>query len=63
MMSDLKQQSKRKFNIDITSRAENIGTERKRLREEQIDELLLRTLLDGTRILPSDVKIRKILND
>ena len=63
MMSELKKKSKRKFKIDGPSRAEENGTERKRLREEQRDELLLRPLLDGTRILLSDIKIRKILND
>ena len=31
MMSELKQKSKRKFNIDGPSRAEENGTERKRL--------------------------------
>ena len=63
MMSELKKKSKRKFNIDGPSRAEDNGMERKLLREEQIDELLLRPLLDGTRILLSDIKRRKILND
>ena len=62
MMSDLKQKSKRKLRIDGPSRAEENGTERKLLREEKIDELLLRPLLDYTRILLSDTKRRKILN-
>ena len=62
-MSELKKKSKRKFRIDGPSQAEENGTERKRLIEEQRDELLLRPLLDGTRILLSDIKIRKILND
>ena len=34
MMSDLKQKSKRKFKIDDPSRAEENGTEMKRLIEE-----------------------------
>ena len=63
MMSELKQKSKMKFNIDGPSRAGENGTERKRLIEEQTDELLLRPLLDGTRIFLSDIKRRKILND
>ena len=63
MISELKQKSKRKFNIDGPSQAEENGTERKRLRDEQRDELLLRPLLDDTRIFLSDIKIRKILND
>ena len=63
MMSDLKQKSKRKFNIDCPIRAEDNGTERKRLREEQRDKLLIRPLLDGTRIFLSDIKRRKIMND
>ena len=49
--------------IDVPSQAENNETERKQLREEQRYELLIRHLLDGTRILLSDIKIRKILND
>ena len=51
MMSELKQKSKSKFKIDGPSRAEENVTESKRLREEQRYELLLRSLLDGTRIL------------
>ena len=62
-MSEFRQKSKRNFIIDGPSQAENNGMERKRLREEQRDELLLRPLLDGTRILLSDIKIRKIMND
>ena len=62
-MSEFKQKSKRNFIIDGPSQAENNGMERKRLREEQRDELLLRPLLDGTRILLSDIKRRKIMND
>ena len=58
MMSELNQNSKRKFNIDDPSRSEENGTERKQLREEQRDELLLSLLLDGTRILMSDKKRR-----
>ena len=42
---------------------QNNGMERKRMREEQRDELLLRLLLDGTRIFLSDIKRRKIMND
>ena len=49
--------------IDGPSQADNNGMERKRLREEQRDEFLLRPLLDGTRILLSDIKRRKIMND
>ena len=63
MISELKQKSKRKFKIDGPSRAEDNGMERKQLREEQRYELLLRTLLDGMRILLSYIKRRKILND
>ena len=55
-MSDFKQKSKRNFIIDGPSQAENDGMEKKGLREEQRDELLLRPLLDGTRILLSDIK-------
>ena len=62
-MSELKQKSKRKFNIDGPSQAENNGRERKRLREEQRDKLLLMPLLDSTRIFLSDIERRKILND
>ena len=56
MMSDLKKKSKRKFKIAGPSRAEENGTERKRLGKEKRDELLLRPLLDGTGILLSDIK-------
>ena len=63
MMSELKKKSKRKFNIDDPSRVEENGTERKRPREEQLYELLIRPLLDVTRILLIDIKIWKILND
>ena len=59
----LKQNSKRKFIIDGPILAENNEMERKRLREEQRDELLLRPLLDGTRILLNDIKRRNIMND
>ena len=62
-MSELKQKSKSKFKIDGPSRAEENGTERKQLGEEQRDELLIRPLLDGMRILLSGIKRRKILND
>ena len=62
-MSEFKQKSKGNFIIDGPSQAENNGMEGKRLREEQRDELLLRPLLDGTRILLSDIKVRKIMND
>ena len=62
-MSEFKQKSKWNFIIDGPSQAENNGMERKRLREEQRDELLLRPLLEGTRILLGDKKIRKIMND
>ena len=62
MISELKQKSKIKFKIECPSRAEENGTERKRLRKEQRDKLLLRPLLDGTRILTSDIKRQKILN-
>ena len=61
-MSDFKQNPKRNFIIDGPSQAENNGMERKRLREEQRDELLRRPLLDGTRIFMSDIKRRKIMN-
>ena len=63
MISELKQNSKRKFNIDGPNRAAENGTEGKRKREEQRDEYLLRPLLYGTRILLSDIKTRKIMND
>ena len=63
MMIELKQESKRKFKIDGPSQAEENGTERKGLREEQRYELILRPLLDGTRILVGDIKRRNILND
>ena len=62
-MSEFKQKSKRNFVVDGPSQAENNVMERKRLREEQSDELPLRPLLDGTRILLSDIKRRKIMND
>ena len=62
-MSYFKQKSKRNFIIDGPIQAENNGMESKRLRKEQRDELLLRILLDGTRILLSDIKRRKIMND
>ena len=57
-MSEFNQKSNRNFIIDGPSQAENNGTERKRLREEQRDELLLMPLLDGTRLLLSDIKRR-----
>ena len=63
MMSEFKQKPKRNFIIYGPSQSYNNLMERKRLREEQIDELLLRPLLDCTRILLSDIKIRKIMND
>ena len=62
-MSEFKQKSKRNFIIDFQSQAENNGMKRKRLIEEQRDELLLRHLLDGTRVLLNDIKRRKIMND
>ena len=62
-LSEFKQKSKRNFIIDGTCQAENNGMEGKQLREEQIDELLLRPLLDGTMILLSDIKVRKTMND
>ena len=62
-MSEFKRKSKRNFIIDGPSQAENNGMERKRLREEQRDELLLRPLLDVTGIFMSDIKRRKIMND
>ena len=62
-MSEFKKKSKRNFIIDGLSQAENNVMERKRLREEQRYELLLRPLLDGTRIFLSDIKRRKIMND
>ena len=62
-MSEFRQKSKRNFIIDGTVQAENNGMKRKLLREEQRDELLLRPLLDGTRILLSDIKRRKIMNE
>ena len=61
-MSDFKQKSKRNFIIDETSQAENNGIKSKQPREVQRDELLLRPVLDGTRILLSDIKRRKIIN-
>ena len=62
-MSEFRQKLKMNFIIDCPSQVENNGLERKLLREEQRDNLLLRPLLDGTRILLSDIKIRNILND
>ena len=62
-MSEFKQKSKRNFFIDGPSQADNHGIERRLLREEQRDELLLRPLLDGTRILLSVINRRKIMND
>ena len=59
----LSKKSKRNFIIDGSSQAENKRIERKRLREEKRDALLLMPLLDGTRILLSDIKRRKIMND
>ena len=56
-MSELKQKSKRNFIIDGPSQADNNIMERKRLREEQRDELMIRLLLEGTRILLSDKKM------
>ena len=61
-MSEFQQKSKRNFIIDGPSQAEDNETERKRLREEKRDELLRRPLLDGTSILMSDIKRRKIMN-
>ena len=43
-MSEFKQKSKSNFIIDGPSHADNNGTEKKRLREEQRDELPLRSL-------------------
>ena len=43
-MSEFKRKSKRNFMIDGPSQAENNGMERKRMREEQRYELLLRPL-------------------
>ena len=62
-MGEFKQKSKRNFIIDGPIQADNNEMERKQLREEQRDELLLRPLLDGTRILLSDIKRLKIMND
>ena len=62
-MSECKQKSKRNFIIDGLSQAENNGMVMTRLREEQRCELLLSSLLDGMRILLSDIKIWKIMND
>ena len=61
-MSEFRQSSKRNFIIDGQIQADNNGMESKRLREEQRYELLLRPLLDCTRILLSDIKSRKIMN-
>ena len=55
-MCEFKQKSKRNFIMDGPSQAENNGMKRKLTREEQIYELLLRPLLDGTRIFLSDIK-------
>ena len=62
-MSKFKQKSKRNFIIDGPSQAENNGMKSKRLIEEQRGELLIRPSLDGTRILMSDIKRCKIMND
>ena len=62
-MREFKQKSKRNFIINVPSQAENNGMERKRMRKEQIDELLIMPLLDGTRIFLSDIKRRKTMND
>ena len=62
-MSEFKHKSKSNFIIDGPSQAENNGMENKRQKEEQRYELLLRPLLDGTRVLLSDIKRRKIMND
>ena len=55
-MRELKQKSKIKFNIDGPNLAKENSTEKRWLREEQGYELLLRPLLDGKRILLSDIK-------
>ena len=62
-MSEFRQKSKKNFIIGGLSQADNNGMESKRLREEQRDELLIRPLLDGTRIFLSDIKRRNIMND
>ena len=62
-MSEFKQNSKRNFIIDGSSQAENNGMESNPLKEEQIYELLIMPLLDGTRVLLSDIKRRKIMNE
>ena len=62
-MSEFKQKSKWNFIIDGPSQADNNGMKSKRLIEEQRDELLLRPLLDATRVFLSDIKRRKIMND
>ena len=59
MMSEFKQKSKSNFIVDGPSQAENNGMERKRLREEQRDELLLSTLLDGTRMATRGVTLSR----
>ena len=62
-MSEFKQNSKWNFIIDGPSQADINGMKRKLLIEEQRDELRIRPLLDATRILLSDIKRRKIMND
>ena len=62
-MSEFKQNSKRNFIIDGPSQADNIEIKMKQLIDQERDELLLRPLLDGTRIFLSDIKRRKIMND
>ena len=62
-MSEFKQKSKMNLIIYGPSLAANNGIERKLMREEQRDELLLSPLLDGTRIFLSDIKRLKIMND
>ena len=56
-MIEFKENSKRNFIIDGPSQADNNDVEGKRLREEQRDELMIRLLLEGTRILLSDKKM------
>ena len=62
-MGEFSKKANRNFIIDDPSQADNNGMERKRLREEQRYELLLRPLFDCTRILLSDIKRWKIMND
>ena len=62
-MSEFKQKSKSNFIIDGPSQADNNGMKRKRLKEEQRDELPIRPLLDATRVFLSDIKRHKIMND